>query len=168
VLDIGGGDGQPLNYLLALRPDLVITTIDPAPVVGHWIDERFAGQVTCLPHTRLDEYLSRDGSNPDAILISDVLHHIPVSVRARFLGSVAVLLERVPHLRIIIKDVEPGYWRARLGYWSDLYITGDRQVSLISREGVARLLEDSLGPLHQEDTGLFKVDKPNYAVAFYR
>ena len=97
-----------------------------------------------------------------------MLHHIPESARSRFFDSVRVLLERAPRLRIIVKDVEPGSWRARLGYWSDLYITGDRHVSLISREGVVRLLEESLGPLHCEDTNLFKLDMPNYAMAFYR
>jgi hypothetical protein len=168
VLDIGGGDGQPLNHLLALRPDLLITTLDPAPVVGQWIEDRFAGRVTRLPGTSLEQYLSLGGTNPDAILIADVLHHIPESARSRFLDSVKVLLERAPSLRIIVKDVEPGSWRAQLGYWSDLYVTGDRQVSLISREGVARLLQDSLGTLQREDTNLFKVDKPNYAMAFHR
>jgi hypothetical protein len=168
VLDIGGGDGEPLNHLLALRHDLLITTLDPAPVVGQWIDERFASRVTRLPGTSLEDYLSRGGANPDAILIADVLHHIPKSARTRFLTSVRILLERAPRLRIIVKDVEPGSWRARLGYWSDLYITGDRQVSLISRENVAHLLEESLGPLHREDTNLFKLDKPNYAMTFHR
>jgi hypothetical protein len=168
VLDIGGGDGQPLNHLLALRPDLLITTLDPAPVVGQWIDERFSARVTRLPGTSLEQYLSSGATNPDAILIADVLHHIPESARSRFFDSVRILLERAPRLRIIVKDVEPGSWRAQLGYWSDLYITGDRHVSLISREGVARLLEESLGPLHCEDTNLFKVDKPNYAMTFYR
>jgi 16S rRNA G527 N7-methylase RsmG len=34
VLDVGGGDGEPLNHLLALRPDLRVTTIDPGAVIG--------------------------------------------------------------------------------------------------------------------------------------
>jgi hypothetical protein len=29
LLDIGGGDGEHLNHLLALRPDLRVTTLDP-------------------------------------------------------------------------------------------------------------------------------------------
>ena len=57
VLDVGGGDGEPLNHLLALRPDLHITTLDPGPVVGQWIDACFNSRVTRLPnvlrrHTR--------------------------------------------------------------------------------------------------------------------
>jgi hypothetical protein len=168
LLDIGGGDGEPLNYLLALRPDLRVTTIDPGPFVGQWIEERFNNRVMRLPETSLAQYLARGRAIPDAVLIADVLHHIPENARAAFLSSVRVLLEIVPKLRIIVKDVEPGSWRARLGYWSDRYITGDRHVSLVSREHLARLVEDTLGALRREDTNLFEADSPNYAIAFFR
>jgi hypothetical protein len=168
VLDVGGGDGQPLNHLLTLRPDLTITTIDPAPVVGQWIEGRFDAQVTRLPSTSLAEFLSAGRVDPDVILIADVLHHIPASARGRFLDSVRVLLDRAPRLRILVKDVEPGSWRALLGFWSDRYITGDLGVSPISSANVQRLLEEALGPLRREDTNLFKVDRPNYAIGFYR
>jgi len=168
VLDIGGGDGQHLNHLLALRSDLTITTLDPAPVVGDWIEPRFQARVTRLPSTNLAEYLAAGGANPDAVLIADVMHHIPETSRSQFLGSLKELLERVPHLNIIVKDVEPGSWRAMLGYWSDLYVTGDRTVSLISRERLARLLEEALGPMRRRETDLFETDRPNYAIAFYK
>jgi Methyltransferase domain len=168
VLDVGGGDGQPLNHLLDRRPDLRITTIDPAPGVGQWVEGRFNSQVTCLPGTSLADYLSNGRADPDAILISDVLHHIPEAARAGFVGSIRVILERVPRLRIIVKDVEPGSWRALLGFWSDRYITGDRNVSPISSAKVTSLFEEALGPLQREDTNLFEVDMPNYAITFYR
>jgi hypothetical protein len=168
VLDVGGGDGQPLNHLLALRPDLTITTIDPAPAVGQWIEARFDARVTRLPSTSLSEFLSAGRANPDVILIADVLHHIPASSRGGFLDSLGVLLERVPRLRILVKDVEPGSWRSLLGYWSDRYITGDRSVSPVSSANVEQLLKQALGPLRREDTNLFRVDRPNYAIAFYR
>jgi hypothetical protein len=168
LLDIGGGDGEPLNHLLALRPDLRVTTLDPGPVAGQWIEARFEGQVVRLAGTSLAEYLSESRADPDAILIADVLHHIPEAARASFLGSVRALLERAPKLRIVVKDVEPGSWRALLGYWSDRYITGDMDVSPISRERLARLFEEALGPLRREDTNLFEADRPNYAITFFR
>ena len=167
LLDIGGGDGEPLNYLLALRPDLRITTLDPKPVVGEWIEARFAPRVTRLAGTSLADYLAAGRADPDAILIADVLHHIPLAERTGFLRLVRVLLERVPHLRIIVKDVEPGSWRAVLGSLSDRYLTGDLDVSLIARENLVRLLEDALGPLRREDTNLFETDPPNYAISFF-
>jgi hypothetical protein len=168
LLDIGGGDGEPLNHLLNLRPDLRVTTIDPGQSVGHWIEERFDQQVKRMPRTNLAEYLDRGNAIPDAILLADVMHHIPRAAREHFLGSVAMLLERMPNLRIVVKDVEPGSWRAILGYWSDLCITGDPDVNPISRQELAQLFRESLGPLHREDTNLFEVDRPNYAVTFFR
>ncbi len=168
LLDIGGGDGEPLNHLLALRPDLHVTTLDPAPTVGQWIETGFDAQVTRLPRTSLAEYLAANRPDPDAVLISDVLHHIPPAARPLFLDSLGLLLQRVPRLRIIVKDVEPSSWRALVGYWSDRYITGDLGVSLISSANLARLFEDALGPLQREDTNLFATDRPNYAIAFYR
>jgi hypothetical protein len=168
LLDIGGGDGQPLNHLLALRPDLRVTTLDPDPLVGQWIEARFDAQVTRLPGTGIAEYLAAGRADPDAILIADVMHHIPESARASFLRSIRALLERVPQLRIIVKDVEPGSWRALLGFWADRYITGDRNVSLISRDRLACLFIEALGPLRREETQLFETDRPNYAIVFFR
>jgi hypothetical protein len=136
--------------------------------VGEWIDARFEPRVTRLAGTSLAEYLALGPADPDAILIADVLHHIPVAARTGFLDSVKALLERVPHLRIIVKDVEPGSWRARLGLWSDRYITGDLDVSLISKKNLVRLFGERLGPLSHEDTNLFETDQPNYAIAFFR
>jgi hypothetical protein len=168
VLDVGGGDGEPLNHLLALRGDLRVTTLDPAPVVGEWIQEHYSNRVVRLPATSLADYIIAGRPEPDALLIADVMHHIPADARIGFLRSVGSLLERAPSMRIIVKDVEPGYWRALLGYCSDRYVTGDSDVSLISRSEVARLVQETLGPLRRLDTRLFDTDRPNYAIAFFR
>jgi hypothetical protein len=168
LLDVGGGDGEPLNHLLALRHDLRITTLDPGPVVGQWIERRFDEHVTRLPGTSLADYIATGGADPDAILIADVLHHIPEPGRPAFLRSVRVLLERTPKLLIIVKDVEPGSWRALLGYWSDRYVTGDWDVSPLSRGRLVQLVHEALGPLRHEHTNLFDSDRPNYAIAFFR
>ena len=168
VLDIGGGDGEPLNHLLALRSDLHITTLDPRAEVGQWIDARYSGRVTRLAHTNIADYLVLNRADPDAILIADVMHHVPPYARGEFLRSIKVLLDRLPRLRIIVKDVEPGHWRAILGYWSDRYITGDRTVSLIASDELVRLFEEHLGPLRRETTDLSATDEPNYALVFFR
>jgi len=168
LLDVGGGDGQPLNHLLSIRPDLTITTLDPAPAVGQWIDARYESRVKRLAQTSLAELVACPHAHPDVILIADVMHHIPKSARHKFLDPVGILLERVPRLCIIVKDVEPGHWRALLGLWSDRYVTGDQNVSLISRDAMTCLFEEVLGPLHREDTNLFKEDVPNYAIVFRR
>jgi methyltransferase family protein len=168
VLDIGGGDGEPLNYLLAIRPDLRITTLDLQSSVGEWLDVRFQTQVTRLPGTSLADYVISGRPDPDVILVADVLHHIPADARPGFFKAMNVLLDRVPQLRILVKDVEPGSWRATLGLLSDRYVTGDRTVSLLSRADLRGVLEGSLGPLQARETSLFEMDRPNYAIVFFR
>jgi hypothetical protein len=168
VLDIGGGDGAPLNYLLALRDDIRVTSIDLAPQVGQWLEARFAARVTRLSQTSLADYLAHAERLPDAILMVDVMHHIPVGERATFLATLASMLKRSPALRLIIKDVEPGSPRARAGYWADRYITGDRSVSPIGRRELISLVTTHLGPLRHEETALYDRDSPNYAISFFR
>lgn len=168
LLDIGGGDGEPLNRLLALRPDIRVTTIDPAPVVGQWIETRFETRVTRTPGTSIMDYLARDTGAPNAVLIADVMHHVPPASRPALVRCLGKLLERNPALKIIVKDIEPGSWRARLSYWADHYITGDRGVTLISREQLLGLFTAELGHLRCEHSDLIVKDSPNYAVVFSR
>lgn len=168
VLDVGGGDGAPLNLLLDLRPDIRVTTIDVTPVVGQWIDARHAARVTRLPRTTLSHYASTGYALPDVLLVSDVMHHIPVGERDVFLGAMGMLLQRAPALRIVVKDVEPGHFRATLGYLSDRYVTGDRNVSLLSRQELVAAMQRGLAGIHWSETELFARDKPNYALVFWR
>lgn len=168
LLDVGGGDGEPLNHLLARRPDIRVTTIDPAPVVGQWIDRPFETRVTCMPGTSIVDYLARDMPAPQAVLLADVMHHVPPASRPVLVRCLGKLLERNPALKVIVKDIEPGTWRARLSYWADHYITGDKGVSLISQEELLHLFTAELGQLRCEYSSLIVEDGPNYAVAFSR
>lgn len=168
VLDIGGGDGVPLNGLLGKRPDVTAVSIDPAPVVGLWIEERHASRVTCLPGTTLDDFLASDRPRPAVALLCDVMHHVPVAARPAFVASLARLAAAAPGLKLIVKDVEPGYPRALLGYWADLYITGDRQVSPIGRAALKEMLGSALTGFRCTETRLFERDSPNYALVFER
>lgn len=168
VLDIGGGDGVPLNGLLGKRPDVTAVSIDPAPIVGQWIESRHADRVTCLPRTTLDAYLASGRPRPDVALLCDVMHHIPDGARPGFVASMARLAEAVPHLKLIVKDVEPGFPRAVLGYWADLYITGDKTVQPIGRSAMRALLGGALPEFRCTETRLFERDSPNYALLFER
>jgi 2-polyprenyl-3-methyl-5-hydroxy-6-metoxy-1,4-benzoquinol methylase len=168
VLDVGGGDGVPLNHLLGLRADIHVTTIDPAAQVGQWIEPQHAPRVVRRPCTTLVDYLADCQHPPDVVIMVDVLHHIPPKDRPEVLGGIAALLHRAPEMRIIIKDVEPGSPRALLGYWADRYVTGDALVSPVSRDDVRALVRTSLGPLCVEETALFALDRPNYALVFFR
>lgn len=166
VLDVGGGDGEPLNRLLELRSDIRVTTIDVARGVGRWIHARHLNRVTRIEATSLQAYLGSGRALPDVLLLSDVLHHVPVAERAAFLTVVTGVLDRAPQLRIIVKDVEPGHWRATLGRWSDLYVTGDRDVQLVSRDELISAMRSTHDGIRHRETGLFASDPPNYAVVF--
>ena len=168
VLDVGGGDGEPLNYLLELRTDIRVTTIDLAPDVGQWVDSKHAARVVRMPRTSIAQYLAVVKQYPDVLMLSDVMHHIPASQRSAFFESVSTLLRYSPGMRIIVKDVEPGFAKALFGYWADRYITGDKAVSPVARVDLISLVQSNLGPMRYEETGLFEVDKPNYVLVFYK
>ncbi len=73
-----------------------------------------------------------------------------------------------PGAVLVVKDVEPGHLRARLGYWSDRYITGDRNVSLVSRQFLVGLVRACDPAMSVSETPLHATDAPNYALAFRR
>jgi hypothetical protein len=166
VLDVGGGDGAPLNYLLELRSDVRVTTIDVVPGVGRWIRPQYLDRVTRIESTSLHEYLGSGRPLPDVLLLSDVMHHVPVAWRDGFLAVVADVLRRAPALRIIVKDVEPGHWRATLGRLSDHYVTGDRHVQLIARNDLIHAMRRAYAGIRHRETALFAIDPPNYALVF--
>jgi 2-polyprenyl-3-methyl-5-hydroxy-6-metoxy-1,4-benzoquinol methylase len=166
VLDIGGGDGEPLNPLLDLRADIRVTTIDLPTSIGEWIEARHADRVIRRPATSLSVFVATMQSAPDAVLVSDVLHHVPRDRQASFVRDLVDLIARRPGSVLLVKDVEPGYLRARLGYWSDRYITGDRDVSLVSRAHLVHLVHAHAPSVIASETPLFAADAPNYALAF--
>jgi hypothetical protein len=168
VLDIGGGDGEHLNGLLDLRPDLHVTTIDVAASMGTWIEARHKARVMRMPATDLRRYVTLDCPAPDAIIICDVVHHIPRDQRPAFFAEVAASLDRWPGLRVIIKDVQPGHLRSALGYLSDRFVTGDDNVSLVSRKELVELMQCSDHAIRWTETHLFARDSPNYALVFSR
>jgi cyclopropane fatty-acyl-phospholipid synthase-like methyltransferase len=167
VLDVGGGDGAPLNYLLALRSDVRVTMIDLGPSVGQAVREEFRDRIIFRPGTSVRQYVSSGERKPDAVMINDVLHHVPDSNRDDFFRDLAELLGDTGAL-CIIKDIEPGYFRSRLSLWADKYVSGDKTVSLVSRAEVVRRMSQVLGSVRVRETCLFAEDVPNYALVFQR
>ncbi|MGE0315633.1 MAG: methyltransferase domain-containing protein [Lautropia sp.] len=166
VLDCGGGDGFPLNFLLARRPDLRITLVDPSASAGQWIDAAWRSKVDVHPGLTLAGYVERHGFDHDVILMSDVVHHLAPAPRREVFATIAALSARRPGLLLLVKDVEPGSPRALLGLWSDRYLTGDRDVDPIGQRALDRLVRETLGPCERLATRLHDVDPPNYAVLY--
>ncbi len=168
VLDVGGGDGEPLNALLDRRDDIRVTTMDVAPVVGQWIEARHAHRVRRLPATRLQDFPGPADELPDVLLIADVVHHIPVPARDAFFATIGGLLRQSPDLRVVFKDVEPGHFRARLGYLSNP-VRQRRSFGPPDRPRRAGRGDAARGErCALEGPSLFERDRPNYALVFWR
>jgi len=171
ILDVGGGDGEPLNYLLDRLQASTVTMIDLSPAIGGFLEEKHRSRVEIRGGMSLRQYV--DGifvggphRRPDVLLVSDVMHHIPADGRAAFYHEIGRLFDRCPNLTVIIKDLEPGHWRTTLGRFCDRYITGDRNVRMISRGELVTGITQSLGALDSFETFLHQEDAPNYALVF--
>ena len=71
VLDIGGGDGEPMNRLLKLRPDIRVTMIDISESLGWFLEPELAPRVELRPNTSIAQYIDSGGERPDCVLLCD-------------------------------------------------------------------------------------------------
>lgn len=162
VLDIGGGDGELLNRIYRRRPDLRFTMVDIAASVGRYVLPQFHGATTFRPSTSIEDHARMLESPYDAAIICDVLHHIPPRMRVAFLRSVSSTLGR--DAPMLVKDIEPGHPIATLSYLSDVYVSGDRNVELVSRKALQILAHQALPGVVVEELPLLETDPPNYLV----
>lgn len=162
LLDIGGGDGELLNQLLALRPDLRIAMVDVAEGVGRFVEPRHSAAIALYPNETLETHLELKAGGYNAVLVSDVMHHLPLHYRPVFLKHLHRAL--CADGDIFIKDIEPGHHIATLSLFCDKYISGDRGVALLSQAELQAMAAEVL-PAHSSiELGLFKIDQPNYLV----
>jgi len=135
VLDIGGGDGALIDRLLDRRPDLTITMCDIAPTVGAFLSKANRGRVRQLPATDFADVHAKF----DFVMITDVMHHVPVDQRDSFFEALARSCREWGCETLFFKDVEPGHLRSVLSLLADWYITGDRHVVLFPRSQFAEM-----------------------------
>lgn len=131
ILEVGCGEGAITEQLAHLYPAADITAIDVTPSVGRL----FSGnrdRVQFVEMTVQAVAAARPGQF-DLVILSDVLHHVPIPMREQLLAAVHSAL--APGGRLFFKDWErnltPIHW---LGYASDRWITGDRIRYLRKRE----------------------------------
>lgn len=163
LLDIGGGDGELINRLLDLRPDMTVTMVDIAKSVGKFVDARHGERVTRIPAIRIEEHIAELLHPYDAALVSDVMHHLPASYRGDFLFSVKAALGQGGS--IFVKDIEPGHFISGLSLACDKYISGDRGVALISQRELRELANAQLPKHDAREIGLYAIDRPNYILS---
>lgn len=164
ILDIGGGDGELINELFRLRSDLRVSMVDIAPSVGKFLEPANRQRVKLYPATALEMHLKAASGRYDAALVSDVMHHIPAAYRLRFLQEIRAALK--PGAPVFIKDIEPGHPIATLSYLSDVYVSGDRGVSLVSMDVLRELVKQALPSYSSKELGLLGVNAPNYLLRF--
>jgi len=164
IVDVGGGDGQVLNYLLLSRPDVRVVMIDLRNQIGIFLEPAVRMRVELHPATSLACYRAAHGQSADVLLVSDVVHHVPENARFRFIEDCVALLN--PNGALIIKDVAPGGLISNLSVFADRHITGDKHVSLISPAQLVELVGQS--GLVPTEALLTRREHPNYAVAFRR
>jgi hypothetical protein len=165
VLDIGGGDGEMINILLARHPDLDITMIDRNPRLGLFLTPESRKRVRLRPSTSLQDYAAAQHEPPDLVMVSDVIHHVPVESRSSFFADLRLVVADRP-TTLVVKDVQPGSFRSSLSLWADWYVSGDRQVRLVGRDEVITLVKAAFPTATVQPTRLFDVDPPNYSLVF--
>jgi hypothetical protein len=167
IVDVGGGDGEPLNYLLSLRHDIKVKLIDTSLCIGDAVKKEYLDRIELYPATSMGEFSIKINHKPDVILISDVIHHIANQARKKFFSELRTMVGDGKEVRIIVKDFEPGYFRSSLGFMADRYISGDNTVSLVGRADISYMMAEAFGnTISMEETNLFELDKPNYALIF--
>ena len=166
ILDVGGGDGEPLNHILALRPDVTVTMTDLNPAIGLALRPEFRSRVELRASTSVLDYLRSPGKAPNVVMLNDVMHHVRPHERAKLLGQIQEIMARFGTSKLLIKDVEPGHFRSALCLWTDRHITGDKGVELVSREELDVLMRRACGECRVEESLLFEKDPPNYLVAY--
>jgi 2-polyprenyl-3-methyl-5-hydroxy-6-metoxy-1,4-benzoquinol methylase len=163
ILDVGGGDGAVLDVVLARFPDARAVMVDLATGLGGQLRAECATRTTILEGTSAAQYAERGREHPDVILVSDVIHHVPPETRLDFLRELAVVA-RGGDCMLFVKDIEPGYVRARASLLADRWISGDRRVRLIGSAELAALAREIFPDVEPEATELIRLDPPHYGL----
>jgi 2-polyprenyl-6-hydroxyphenyl methylase/3-demethylubiquinone-9 3-methyltransferase len=141
ILEVGCGEGAVSERLAAAYPDAEIIAIDIAPNVGR-LYAGPPGRVRFLQAT-IDQYRAASPGEFDLVVLADVVHHVPLQLRAGLLDAIRRIIAPGGHLAF--KEWErnrtPIHW---LGYLSDRWITGDR-ISYMSRDELHRVVAQSFG-----------------------
>jgi 2-polyprenyl-6-hydroxyphenyl methylase/3-demethylubiquinone-9 3-methyltransferase len=160
ILEIGCGEGAGTERLAASYPNSSILAIDIADNIG-----RLYGGYTESVQFRqvtVQELAVEQSGMFDLIVLCDVLHHIPSSLRMEILAASRALLG--PGGSFVFKDWErnatPIHWAC---HTSDRWLTGDRVEYLTPHEAEA-LLDRSFAPSSIRGRARIKPWRNNFAL----
>lgn len=142
ILEIGCGEGAVTERLATAFPSAAITATDISPNAGR-LFRGPPGHVRFLRQT-VEEIVKATPHAFDLVIMSDVLHHVPISQRRALLRASGEAM--TPGGSLVLKDWAPSFhpihWACR---FSDRYFTGD-DVRFCTRDALAALLIEVFGP----------------------
>jgi 2-polyprenyl-3-methyl-5-hydroxy-6-metoxy-1,4-benzoquinol methylase len=142
ILEVGCGEGAVTERLRTTYPNAKITAIDITSRIGRL----YRGSLRDVEFIQSDikEIAKKQPGHYDFVVLSDVLHHVPVEFRQELLNSIRTVL--APKGTFIFKDWQRNYapihW---LCYASDRFLTGD-QIQYMTQLEMRRFLAISFGP----------------------
>jgi 2-polyprenyl-6-hydroxyphenyl methylase/3-demethylubiquinone-9 3-methyltransferase len=162
ILEVGCGEGAVTEKLATAYPEATILAIDITPRAGRLYRGRRDGVEF---RTAMIQEIAR--SNPgqfDLIIMSDVVHHIPLDLRGEIIDAIAQTM--APGARFIIKDwqrtVSPIHWLCHAG---DKWLTGDHVIH-IDPVDLERLVSGRVPSLAAVGQDRIRPWRNNYAMVF--
>lgn len=141
ILEVGCGEGAVTERLARVYPDADILAIDITPRVGRLFRGR-RGRVTFV-ETTVQQVAAEQPGAFDLVVLSDVIHHVPLPIRRELLAAVRATI--APGGALIFKDWErtaaPIHWLCHAG---DRWLTGDR-VRYLRKPEAEAMLADAFG-----------------------
>ena len=123
ILEVGCGDGQMAERLLARFAAATYVGIDVAPEVGRL----YRGEPARASFMSIDSrsFLGATSDRYDLVVVVDVLHHVPRPARVDLLEDIRELT--APRGHYVLKDWVRSRSAVHLAVWaSDRLLTGDR------------------------------------------
>ena len=162
ILEVGCGEGAVTEILAKTFPRANILAIDITPRAGRLYRGRREG--VRFRNAAVQDIAGEHPGAFDLIVLSDVIHHVPLSMRSDLLEAIGQAL--APGGRFVLKDwgrsAAPIHW---LGYAGDRWLTGDRVAYLTPAEA-QRLVAQSIPALKLAADGRIRPWRNNYALLF--
>jgi 2-polyprenyl-6-hydroxyphenyl methylase/3-demethylubiquinone-9 3-methyltransferase len=148
ILEVGCGEGAVTERLRDLYPRAQITAIDVTPRLGRLFrGERERVRFRQAP---VQEIAAGQPGAFDLVILSDVLHHVPLELRDSILAAIGQALAPggIFAFKDWARDQSPIHWACEA---SDRVLTGD-DVSYLTAADMRALLTTHFGPgaLRQE------------------
>ncbi len=136
LLEIGCGEGQVTERLRLAYPSARITAIDITSRLGRLY--RGARERVRFAQCSVQDIAAQERGGFDLVILSDVMHHVPLQIRQGLLDATKLAL--APGGDLVFKDWErthtPIHWMCHA---SDRWLTGDR-VAYMNRGEMRELL----------------------------